>query len=168
MPVNFDNAIPFSDKGVAAIGPEDSKEKIQEICVWIYQLLPDGTGDVAATEMTTHEDPKHPGHKHFLRVDGADADKPGRWLLPLKKVGRKDLEFTEGLAFAIGIALVKEADKPQRVEWWGRQVKLRSKPDLVDKAIAAVDPQQGVNPNPEDVLKVGGALAEPLAFKPTD
>jgi hypothetical protein len=84
MPVNFDAAIPFFGEWVAAIGPEHPKEKIKEICVWVYQPAPDGSGDVAATEMTTHE-PGPGQHPHFLRVDGATPKDPGRWLLPVKR-----------------------------------------------------------------------------------
>lgn len=169
MPVNFDDAIPFFGDSVAAIGPEHPKEKIQEICVWIYQTRSDGSGDVAATEMTTHK-PGADQHPHFLRVDGATSKDPGRWLLPVKKIGKSDSHFENGRAVAIAIALVVEeveGNKKQRVEWWKQQVELQENEVLTDAANTAVHAAatQQKDGEPEKELKAGGKLADPLKFK---
>ncbi len=170
MPVNFDDAIPFFGNSVAAMGPEHPKEKIREICVWIYQPRPDGKGDVAATEMTTtHDEGQHP---HFVRVDGTDG-KPGRWLLPLKKVSDPGPHFKEGRAFAIAVALVEEEDvervKKQRVAWWSQQVELQSDEARVKSADKAAEGAASSDPRTREqadkVLRKDGALAEPLAFR---
>jgi hypothetical protein len=161
MPVNFDNAIPFFGDSVAAIGPEHPKEKIVEICVWIYQSASDGSGDVAATEMTTHG-PGGDEHPHFLRVDGATPKDPGRWLLPVTKIGKRESKFENGRASAIAIALVVEtvggAEK-QRVAWWNQQVELQENKELVDVAIEAVKTAA------EPQLRGNGKLATPLTFR---
>ncbi len=165
MPVNFDDAIPFFGDSVAAMGPEHPREKIHEICVWIYQPLPDGKGDVAATEMTTTHGEGQP--PHFVRVDGA-GDKPGRWLLPLKKVSAPALAFKEGRAFAIAIALVEEdvaGVKKQRVSWWSQQVELQSDETRVKSADEAAEGAASSDPRADTVLRTGGALAEPLVFR---
>ena len=165
MPVNFDDAIPFFDDSVAAIGPEHPKEKIQEICVWIFQPLPDGKGDVAATEMTTTHGVGQP--PHFVRVDGAGS-KPGRWLLPLKKISDPALPFKEGRAFAIAIALVEEdvaGVKKQRVSWWSQEVELQSNEARVKSADKAAEDAASSDPRADTVLRTGGPLAEPLVFR---
>jgi hypothetical protein len=167
MPVNFDAAIPFFGEWVAAIGPEHPKEKIKEICVWVYQPAPDGSGDVAATEMTTHE-PGPGQHPHFLRVDGATPKDPGRWLLPVKKIGKPESQFTNGRASAIAIALVVEevgGVKKQRVAWWNQQVELQQNEELVTAANEAVHAAANPEAKAEEVLKGEGKLAEPLTFK---
>jgi hypothetical protein len=165
MPVNFDAAIPYFDKWVAAIGPEHPKEKIEEICVWIYQSAPDGSGDVAATEMTTHE-PGADEHPHFLRVDGATPETPGRWLLPVKKIGKPDSQFKNGRAFAVAIALViEEGTGKQRVAWWNQQVELQENKALVDAANEAVHAAADSVQRAVEVLRGNGELATPLTFK---
>jgi hypothetical protein len=170
MPVNFDDAIPFSGEWVAAMGPEHPQEKIREICVWIYQSLPDCAGDAAATEMTTHRAGENE-LPHFVRIDGEEAHDPGRWLLPVKKVGADD--FRAGRAHAIAIALIEDVgdgNKP-RVEWWNQQVELQ--PDEEGRVEAAIEAVHAAaqgqrldgGEEPGAVLRGEGTLAEPLEFK---
>jgi hypothetical protein len=166
MPVNFDNALAFSGEWVVAIGPEHPREKIEEICVWVYQTLEDGSGDVGATEMTTshgeHED------AHFVRIDGAARGAPGRWLLPVKKVGHPDLSFRDGRAFAIAIALVVETvdgARRQRVAWWNQQVELHQDKDgRVDAALAAVRLAAAGDQRANNALRED-PLATPVGFE---
>lgn len=173
MPVNFDAAIPYFDKWVAAIGPEHPKEKIEEICVWIYQSASDGSGDVAATEMTTHEpgpdqhEPQPDQPPHFLRVNGATPKDPGRWLLPVKKIGKPESQFRDGRASAIAIALVVEVVggiEKRRVAWWNQQVELQENKELVDAAHEALR-AASTDRMADEVLKGNGKLATPLTFK---
>ena len=171
MPARFDDAIPFFDGWVAAIGPEHPKERIIEICVWVYQSLPGGAGDAAATEMTTHTEGGH--GPHFLQVDGE------RWLLPLRRIGTA--EFRPGRATAIAIALIaeREGEAKERVVWWNQPVELQEDETLVAKAREAVEAageiagrvsQEGQDGELKDLAQRtlgkdgGGPLAKPLEF----
>jgi hypothetical protein len=168
MPARFDDAIPFSGDlpvpgdWVVAIGPEHPKEKINEICVWVYQSLPDGAGDAAATEMTTHTEQGH--GPHFLQVDG------GRWLLPLKRISTAP--FRNGRAFAVAIALIAEREgEKEHVVWWSQPVELQENKDRAGVAVEAVHiAAERVTEEAElaalakQTLGKGGPLADPLKF----
>jgi len=164
MPARFDDAIPFSGEWVAAIGPEHPKEKIKEICVWIYQSLPGGAGDAAATEMTTHREGEEHG-PHFLQIEG------DRWLLPLKKISGAD--FRPGRAFAIGVALIAEleGDERERVVWWSQPVELQEDAGRVAAAVEAVDAAAHLTGDvdlaalAQRTLGRDGPLDEPLEFQ---
>jgi len=164
VPVNFDDAIPFFGDTVAATGPEHPKEKILDISVWIWQSLPDCTGDAAATGTASHAIGKEE-HPRFLRVDGASAHEPGRWLLPVKKIGTAELQ--EGRAYAVAVARMKDVedgDKPE-VGLWQMQIELQRNEERVNAAKAAFDPQKvAAGEDPGDVLR-NGELAVPLEFK---
>jgi hypothetical protein len=107
MPVRFDDLLHLSTAGVVAEGPVDPGETVVEMCAWVFQR---GENDAAATEMTTT------GGKLVLS--------PGRWKLPLAKVGQFDV--VPGQAFAVAVALMKDADGKQRVVWWGHPVDLEA------------------------------------------
>lgn len=164
MPVNFDDAIAFSGEWVVAIGPEHPREKIREICVWVYQPLEDRAGDVGATEMTTHrEEHEHP---HFARIGGAREGEPGRWLLPVKKVGNEAYSFRPGRASAIAVALVVEdvdGEERQRVAWWNQQVELHEDAARVQVALDAVHRVASGDQRANDILREE-PLATPVEF----
>jgi 4-alpha-glucanotransferase len=169
MPMRFDDAIPFGDLEadgywVVAIGPVHPREKIKEICVWVYQPREDGKGDAAATEMTTHTEADH--GPHFLQIEGQ------RWLLPLKKISTAP--FRSGRAFAVALALIaeREGEEKERVEWWGQPVELQAAKELTTVAVNAVRAAaERINQVPEqelaETLGEDGPFAGPLEFKGT-
>ena len=145
---------------MVAIGPEHPKEKIKEICVWVYQETPDG--DAAATEMTTHTGEGH--GPHFLQIDGE------RWLLPVKRISTA--RFQPGRAFAVALALIAERDGgKEEMVWWGQPVELQANDVQVAAAVEAVTiaATQRVDPQAlaERTLGGDGSLAKPLRFNGT-
>jgi hypothetical protein len=111
MPARFDDWLPFFGDRVVAVGPMGSNEKIKEVCAWVFQ--PQGASEAAATEMTTNKaEPVT-----FQQIDGR------RWLLVLGRISES--EFSEGRAFAVGVALMNDLDTgDERVMWWGHPVEL--------------------------------------------
>jgi hypothetical protein len=167
--MRFDDAIPFGEldvdnRWVVAIGPVHPKEKIKEICVWVYQSLPDGKGDAAATEMTTHTGSDH--GPHFLQIEGK------RWMLPLKRISTA--RFRNGRAFAVALALIaeREGEEKERVEWWGQPLEIQENPGQVTEAVGAVHEAARlqevvqINELAERILGNAGPLAKPLEPNP--
>lgn len=108
--VRFDDVLRLTgiDGGVDARGPLDPNETMLELCAWVFQRRDD---DAAATEMSTTG-----GEIEFPPGD------PRKWRMVLSKVGNATL--AEGEAFAVAVALMKNADGNQRIVWWGHPVTL--------------------------------------------
>jgi hypothetical protein len=125
--VKFDNDLTVENGVVIASGPVDtSKEKIVELCAWVFQRH--GNNDAAVTEMTHQDDA---GHLHLLRDhhlqgDGelkVDKDKQ-KWTMKLAKIGKNPMTPGEE-AFAVAVALIEDMQSgDQQVIWWGHPVRL--------------------------------------------
>src|SRR5262245_6881256 len=129
--LKFDDALTVEGGVVIATGPFDpEKERIIELCAWVYQRDEDDRNDRAATEMTEHREGvhnrlRHKDHDELGSFKGKD-DKV-HWRLPIGKVG--DGNMREGEAFAVAVAMIEDRDKhQQRVIWWGHPVMLKAGP----------------------------------------
>jgi len=135
--LKFDEELTVKGGVVTATGPYDpSKEKIIELCAWVFQPDEDERNVCGATEMTNHHGNAH----HLLRQKaGAEADPEGdaelkyfedpsgnhHWKLPIGRVGDGDMRAGE--AFAVAVAMIKDTVKDQqRVIWWGHPVMLKN------------------------------------------
>jgi hypothetical protein len=127
--LKFDDDLTVEGGIVTATGPFDSnKEKIIELCAWVFQQDED-RNDRAATEMTEH----HEGAHHLLRHKGDEElkffkDKDGKdhWRLLIAKIGDPPGDMRAGEAFAVAVAMIKDLEKnQQRVIWWGHPVMLK-------------------------------------------
>ncbi len=117
MPVRFDDELnvrapgtngPQDPGGVDGAGPKDPGETVLEMCAWVFQKQ--GASDLAATEMTTTGAPL--------------TQTPTTWSLPLGTLAKGIGALGTGDAFAVAVALVKEATGEQKVIWWGHPVTL--------------------------------------------
>ena len=125
--VKFHEKLPVDAEGVVtAGGPVDSsKEKIVDICAWVFQRGDDdaspGDSDAAATEMTHHGQHLVAGTGEFKQDEENDV-----WSLPLAQVGRDPLKAGDD-AFAVAVAMIEDKKSgKQRVIWWGHPVTLEA------------------------------------------
>jgi hypothetical protein len=107
-----------------AMGPVGATDTVKELCAWVYQR--NGENDAAATEMTTTET----GKGKLIAVPGS-----GRWQLPLGKIS--DCDFQSGAAFAVAVALMVDANRKERVVWWGQPIDLTVVPAATYQASMA-------------------------------
>ena len=124
MPVRFHDQLNVRDPGtngpedpggVDATGPKGPGETVLEMCAWVFRQQ--GADHVAATEMTTNAPPG------TLIQNPPDTQIPlDTWRLPLGTLG--SVALGTGDAFAVAVALVKEATGEQKVIWWGHPVTL--------------------------------------------
>jgi len=119
--LKFDEKLKLNGRGgVFASGPVDpSKEKIVELCAWVFQRR---DNDAAATEMT------HDAHhllkgEHLGKGMGELEVGTDHWSMELAQVGEGE-PLDEGEAFAVAVAMTSENGK-QRVVWWGHPVELK-------------------------------------------
>jgi hypothetical protein len=152
MPPRIDDTIVYREADVDEVlvtGPLGPQDRLKEVCAWVYQESPDGGGDAAATEMTTHLAPQGQDHnaKHF------DSDDGQRWLLLLKQVSTA--KFRPGRAYALAVALFEDLKDPrkQRSEFWYQSVELLHNSERIEQAHA----------NTKKVLRSGPVASEGLA-----
>ena len=118
--VKFDPELKVEEGGVVvASGPVNSeKEKIIELCAWVFQR---GATDAAVTEMT-HQD--EDGNHHFFKGDGELKVEGNKWEMDLAKVGQKTMAAGQE-AFAVAVAMIEDLNSgDQQVIWWGHPVEL--------------------------------------------
>ena len=118
--VKFDPELKVEEDGVVvASGPVNSeKEKIIELCAWVFQR---GATDAAVTEMT-HQD--EDGNHHALKGDGELKVEGNKWEMDLAKVGQKTMAAGQE-AFAVAVAMIEDLNSgDQQVIWWGHPVEL--------------------------------------------
>ena len=101
--VKFDPELKVKKGGVVvASGPVNSeKEKIIELCAWVFQR---GATDAAVTEMT-HQD-EHGDH-HSFKGDGDLKVEGNTWRMNLAKVGQKPMAARQE-AFAVAVAMIED------------------------------------------------------------
>jgi hypothetical protein len=119
--VRFDDVLTVKPDGhVVASGPvESSREKIIELCAWVFQRG-DRT-DAAVTEMT-HEDEN--GESHLFHGEGELTVMGDHWSMELGRVGTEPMASGQD-AFAVAVAMIEDKDNGrQEVVWWGHPVKL--------------------------------------------
>lgn len=118
--VKFDPELTVKKNGVVvASGPvNEKKEKIIELCAWVFQR---GATDAAVTEMT-HQD-EH-GNHHSFKGDGELKVEENKWRMDLARVGQKSMAAGQD-AFAVAVAMIEDLDSgDQQVIWWGHPVEL--------------------------------------------
>ncbi len=116
--VRFDDVLELTaDGGVDAKGPLDADETMKELCAWVFQEQDEN--QAAATEMTTTDGP-------------IDTSIRGKWRFRLGKVG--DYDLREGPAFAVAVALIRDAHDKQTVVWWGHPITLKAPPGASEAA----------------------------------
>lgn len=118
--VKFDPELTVDKEGVVvASGPvNEKKEKIIELCAWVFQR---GATDAAVTEMT-HQD-EH-GNHHLFKGDGELTVEKNKWTMALARVGQKEMAAGQD-AFAVAVAMIEDLDSgDQQVMWWGHPVEL--------------------------------------------
>jgi hypothetical protein len=170
-PFRFDDVIAFDGAKVIAVGPVGAGETIKEVCAWVYQSTDDRQQDAAATEMTTNS-VMGEGRELFRQTLGSlAAGTPRRWLLPLNKLVDPNTPDTRPFvgskpAFAVAVALVRDAQDRDRVIWWGHPIMLVSNPTYVaaaDSLITSTKDTQGAN----STIDSFGAIDVPATEGPT-
>jgi hypothetical protein len=129
--VKFDEVLQIDDKGhVTASGPVDSsKEKIVDLCAWVFQR--EGETDAAVTEMT-HQ---HNGAHHGLIGEGELKVEGNHWSLELAQIGNEGMSLGRD-AFAVAVAMIEDKNSgKQQVIWWGHPVKLGREASRSDSSV---------------------------------